>query len=170
MRNYLGYKFCWDIIWTYLLTSTVPWFIFHPNSTIPFTFQGLSEYRRRLSVIDRDHQELESELSEWHFRLRAEQRNFLLLAGVKYFIVLLAILAGCFFILGKAANFLFFAIISIFMVAKAEETNKLRYYMGIALACMSMIMELQHYNGLMTFNTGSAIFLVIQFLGFLEII
>jgi len=132
--------------------------------------QSLVEYRQQLSQIDRDHQELESELNEWHFRLRAEQRNFFLLAGLKYFVLMLVLLAACFLILGKAANFLFFALISIFIVAKAEETNKARYYVALSLAVCAMVMEFQKYNGLVAFNTGSAIFLSVQFLGFLEII
>lgn len=132
--------------------------------------QSLVEYRQQLSQIDRDHQELESELSEWHFRLRAEQRNFLLLAGLKYFVLLLVLLAACFLILGKAANFLFFALITIFIVAKAEETNRARYYVALALAVCAMVMEFQKYSGLVAFNTGSTIFLSVQFLGFLEII
>ena len=130
----------------------------------------MNEYRRQLSQIDRDHQELQSELSEWRFRFRAEQRNFLLLAGIKYFVLLLTLIAICFFILGKAANFLFFSLISIFAVVKAEETNNVRYYAVVAMAIVAIVMEIQAYSGLIMFNTSSAIFLTIQFLGFLEII
>jgi hypothetical protein len=128
------------------------------------------DYRSRLAHIDREHAELQSEMTEWHFRFRAEQRNFLLLAGVKYALIFLLGLAVCFFILGKAAKFLFFAAFFMFIAIKAEQTNNARYFAVLGVAIIAMVMEYQQHHGLIAFNTGATIFITIQFLGFLEII
>ena len=135
-----------------------------------FLFQGLDEYRSKLAEINREHSNLQSSLNEWRFRFRAEQRNFLLMVGIKYAAVLFLLLAGSFIILGKAANFIFFALVVLYFVVRSEETNKVTYYAGLGLAVLASVMEIQKYKALIWFNTASGLFLVCQLLGFLEII
>jgi len=131
---------------------------------------SLNEYRKQLSVINVDHIELQSELKEWHFKFQAEQRNFLLICGLKYVLLTLIMLAATFYILGKAANFVFFSIIFIFLATKAETTKHMRYYLALTLAAIAMIMELQHHPGFIIFNVSSAIVVGTQILGFMQII
>lgn len=92
----------------------------------PWRLQGLSEYRSKLAQINREHGNLQASLNEWRFRFRAEQRNFLLLVGLKYACVLVLLLVASFVVLGKAANFLFFALVVLYFVIRSEETNKVR--------------------------------------------
>lgn len=132
--------------------------------------QGLDGYRQQLKVIDREHQDLQSELSEWHLRFRAEQRNFLLLCGVRYAIIFLIVLTLAFLLLGKAANYLFYAVVTLYLVVKSEQTNGMRYYAGLGVAILAVMMEIQQCHGLVVFNVGAAVFSTFQFLGFLEII
>ena len=137
---------------------------------LPISPQNLSQYRSRLAEIDRQHQDLQTQLTEWRFRFRAEQRNFLLLVGIKYAFLLLVLLGVAFVILGKAANFLFFAVVFVYLVVKSEETNHFRYYAALGVGVLAMLVEWQKATGLLFFNTGAAVFLICKFLGFLEII
>jgi len=131
---------------------------------------NLQEYRKQLAVVDSDHRDLQTELSDWKYRFRAEQRNFLLLAGVKYALLFMICLGLAFVILGKAANFMFFAAITLFLVVKAEKGNNARYYAGMLLAVLAAVMEYQGYSGLVCFNTGAAAMATIQFAGVMDII
>ena len=130
----------------------------------------MDSYRQQLKAIDREHRDLQAELSEWHLKFRAEQRNFLLLCGVKYALIFLIILTLAFLLLGKAANYLFYAVVTLYLVVKSEQTNSLRYYAGLGVAILAAAMEIQKCHGLVVFNVGAAIFSTFQFLGFLEII
>ena len=102
--------------------------LFTPNFWMQcFSLQGLDEYRSKLAQVHREHSNLQSSLNEWRYRFRAEQRNLLLLVGMKYAAVLFLLLAGSFVVLGKAANFLFFALVVLYFVIRSEETNRVSW-------------------------------------------
>ena len=81
----------------------------------------------------------------------------------------MVILAISFFFLGKAANFMIFAMIFMYLVIKSEETNAFKYYAGIGLGVAAMFIEYEKYYGMAIFNLLSCILIGLSYLGFVEL-
>ena len=129
----------------------------------------MDDYRKELAQIDKEHRQLQANLTEWRHRFRAEQTNFLLLIGLRRAAIAICLLAIAFFFLGKAANFLIFAMIVLYLVVKSEETNQLKYYAGIGLAVAAMLVEYEKHYGMAVYNLMACVMITLNFLGFIEV-
>ena len=119
--------------------------------------------------IDDEHHHLQIELSDWKHKFRAEQRNFLLLIGLKRVAIVLLLLAIAFVFLGKALNYIVFASLFMYLVIRSEEDNAFRYYAGMFLGVVAMGLEIEKHSGMAVFNTGGCCVLTAAYLGYVDV-
>ncbi|KAK2178202.1 hypothetical protein NP493_554g00026 [Ridgeia piscesae] len=127
--------------------------------------QTLDEYRRELAKIDGEHRALQTKLAECRHRFEAERKNYLLLTGVPYALFALLLLGAILFLAGKFANFVLFSVAFLYVCLMAERTSAGRYYLGMILGFIAMVVQIQRYNGMIAFNCISAVFIVCEYIG-----
>ena len=81
----------------------------------------------------------------------------------------LLLLAIAFIFLGKALNYIVFATIFMYLVVRSEEQNAFRYYAGMFLGVVAMVMELEKHQGMAVFNTGGCSVLIAAYLGYVDV-